>query len=143
MIRFFIVAISSILIAGSGFADEKMSGNFLLGQKEFKKCKSCHMIKSEDGIVVVKGGKVGPNLYGIFSRKVASVDGFKYGASLKEVGETGLVWEEEQFVTYVQNPTLWLRKVLVNKKAKSKMSFKLKKEAAVRNIWAYLSSVSP
>ena len=41
-----------------------MADNFglkigLEGEKEFKKCKSCHMIVADDGTEIVKGGKTG------------------------------------------------------------------------------------
>ena len=58
------------------------------------------------------------------------------------LGETGFVWSEAEFVTYVANPKKFLADKLDDKKAKSKMSFKLNKEADVLNIWAYLLSVS-
>jgi cytochrome c len=58
------------------------------------------------------------------------------------LGTTGFVWTEAEFVTYVADPKKFLVNKLDNKKARSKMSFKLKKDADARNIWAYLVSVS-
>ena len=67
------------------------------GEKAYKKCKSCHSIVDNDGNVILKGGKTGPNLYGLAGRIAASVDGFKYGKSLKALGETGFAWSEDDF----------------------------------------------
>jgi cytochrome c len=48
------------------------------GESIFKKCQACH-----DG---TKGGpnKVGPNLYGVVDRPVASHEGFGYSAAIKD-----------------------------------------------------------
>tara|TARA_B100000035_G_scaffold73477_1_gene60725 strand:- start:875 stop:1294 length:420 start_codon:yes stop_codon:yes gene_type:complete len=118
------------------------AGDATKGKKTFNKCKSCHMIVDDGGNTIIKGGKTGPNLYGISGRTAGSVDGFKYGKSLAALGETGFVWSEAEFVTYVADPKKFLAKKLDDKKARSKMSFKLKKEADALNIWAYLISVS-
>ena len=118
------------------------SGDAEKGQKAFKKCKSCHMIMDDSGKTIIKGSRAGPNLYGILGRIAGSVDDFKYGKSLATLGTTGFVWTEAEFVTYVADPKKFLVNKLDNKKARSKMSFKLKKDADARNIWAYLVSVS-
>ena len=54
-------------------------GDAAAGERGFKKCKSCHMIVSDAGDTIVKGGKTGPNLYGVAGRQAGSVDGFRYG----------------------------------------------------------------
>ena len=118
------------------------AGDAVKGQKAFKKCKSCHMIMDESGKTIIKGSRAGPNLYGIWGRKAGSIDDFKYGKSLAKFGATGFVWTEAEFVTYVADPKKFLVNKLDDKKARSKMGFKLKKEADARNIWAYLVSVS-
>jgi len=115
-------------------------GDVAKGEKTFKKCKSCHMIVADDGTVIVKGGKVGPNLYGLPGRVVGSAD-YKYGASLKAIGETGLVWDEAHFAEYVKDPKKWAKAQLGDSKAKVKMTFKLKKGA--EDVYAYLESVVP
>lgn len=141
-----IATVGLALMAAPAFADGHASGDAAEGENVFKKCKSCHMIVADDETVIQKGGKTGPNLYGIFQRMPGSVDGFKYGKDLASIGEAGVVpdgWNEEQFVSYVADPRAWLREVLDNSKAKSKMSFKLKKEEDAANVWAYLVSVGP
>ncbi|EEE37415.1 cytochrome c family protein [Rhodobacteraceae bacterium KLH11] len=110
------------------------------GKKAFNKCKSCHQIVDPAGEVIVKGGKTGPNLYGIAGRTAGTVEGFRYGDSLVEAGEKGLVWDEETFVAYVQDPKAFLKDYLDETSAKSKMTFKLRKGG--EDVYAYLVSVS-
>ena len=110
------------------------------GESEFKKCKACHSIVAPDGTAIQKGGKTGPNLYGVVGRTVASTD-FAYGDSLKSVGEAGTKWDEALLVAYIANPTAWLKEATGDAGAKSKMSFKLAKGGA--DVVAYLASVAP
>jgi len=110
------------------------------GESEFKKCKACHSIEAPDGTAIQKGGKTGPNLYGVVGRTVASTD-FAYGDSLKSVGATGTKWDDAELVAYVANPTAWLKKATGDAGAKSNMSFKLAKGGA--DVVAYLASVAP
>ena len=114
-------------------------GNAEAGEKTFSKCKSCHMVVADDGTEIVKGGKVGPNLYGVIGRAAGSTD-FKYGADLAAAGEKGLVWDEANFAEYVADPRAFLRTYLDDSKAKSNMSFKLKDGGA--DVAAYLAMVS-
>lgn len=116
-------------------------GDIAEGEKlTAKRCKACHMIADGDN-VILKGGKVGPNLYGVMGRVAGSED-FKYGKSLVAAGENGLVWDEEQMIAYLADPKKYLRTYLDDKKAKSKMAFKLKKEDQRADIAAYLASLN-
>ncbi|NNK79234.1 MAG: c-type cytochrome [Litoreibacter sp.] len=137
-----IAALTTVLLAAPAFADGHATGDAEAGEKVFKKCKSCHMIVSDDGDVVQKGGKTGPNLYGIFGRAAGSTD-FKYAKSIVAAGEKGLEWNEAEFVAYVADPKKYLAAYLDDSKAKSKMSYKLKKADEAANVWAYLVSVGP
>lgn len=133
--------LTTAVMAGPLFAESHVTGDAEAGEKAFKKCKSCHMIQDAEGNNIVKGGKTGPNLYGIAGRAAAVQEGFKYGKSLIAAGEAGLVWDEEQFVSYIQDPKKFLGVYLDDKAARSKMSFKLKKGA--EDVYAYLVSVGP
>ncbi|KIC38636.1 cytochrome C550 [Ruegeria sp. ANG-R] len=115
-------------------------GDAEAGKKTFNKCKSCHQIADPAGDVIVKGGKTGPNLYGVAGRTAGTVEGFKYGDSIVAAGENGLVWDEANFVEYAQDPKGFLKSYLDDTSAKSKMTFKLKKGAA--DVYAYIASVS-
>ena len=92
--------------------------------------------------VILKGGKVGPNLWGVIGRAAGSQEGFKYGKSILQAGENGLVWDEEQLAAYVGDPKKYLRTYLDDKKAKSKMTFKLKKDDQRAAVAAYLASLN-
>ena len=75
-------------------------------------------------------------------RQAGMVEDFKgYGDSLVAAGEAGLVWDEENFVKYAEDPKKFLAEYLDDKGARSKMSFKLRKGA--EDVYAYLVSVSP
>jgi len=138
-------AVGFALLAGSAFADGHATGDAAEGESVFKKCKACHSVVDAAGEVVVKGGRNGPNLFGVYTRVAGTEEEFgkKYGKSLVAAGEAGLAWDEESFVTYVADPRAFLRETLDDKKARSKMSFKLGDEEDARNVWAYLVSVGP
>ena len=117
------------------------AGDAAKGEREFNKCKACHMIQADDGTDIVKGGKTGPNLYGIIGKAAGAQDGFRYGASLAAAGEAGLVWDEENLAAYVQDPKAFLVEFTGDSGARSAMSFKLAKGA--EDVAAYLASVAP
>lgn len=135
----YVIALAAASFAGPALAQG--AGDVEAGEKGFKKCKSCHSIVADDGTVIAKGGKTGPNLYGVIGRTAGTYEGFKYGKSIVAAGEAGLVWDEEQFVAYVPNPKAFLQTYLDDSSAKSKMSFRLKKGG--EDIYAYLVDVSP
>ena len=138
-------ALGLALAAGPAFADGHATGDAEAGEKVFSKCKACHAIVDANGEAIVKGGRNGPNLYGVFGRQAGTEEEFgkKYGKSLVAVGEAGLMWDEANFVSYVADPRDFLRTTLDDKKARSKMSFKLGDEEDAKNVWAYLVSVGP
>ncbi|MEP3441100.1 MAG: c-type cytochrome [Sulfitobacter sp.] len=135
-------ALGLAFLAAPAIADSHAPGDAEAGAKAFNKCKACHMIQDAEGNNIVKGGRTGPNLYGIAGRVAGTAD-YKYGASIVEAGENGLIWDEEQFSKYVADPKNFLAEYNDDKRAKSKMSFKLRKEDEQANVWAYLVSVGP
>ena len=69
------------------------------GEAVFKKCTACHTGE--------KGGanKVGPNLWGIVNRPVASHEGFAYSAAMKEFSEGGkVVWDYDHLSDFLTAP---------------------------------------
>ncbi|MCB6178693.1 cytochrome C [Rhodobacter sp. Har01] len=117
-----------------------LAGDPAAGEAEFKKCKACHSIVAPDGTEIQKGGKTGPNLYGVVGRPVASDPDFKYGDGIKAAGATGAVWDQAAIAAYVVDPAAWLKQVSGDDGAKSKMSFKL--AAGGEDVAAYLASVA-
>lgn len=129
---------AAMTLAASGAA--LAQGDAEKGAKIFKKCKSCHSIVNGDE-VIVKGGKVGPNLYGVIGRQAGTYEGFSYSDSMVAAGEGGLVWDEEHIAMFVHNPKEYMKEITGDDGAKSKMAFKLKKGG--EDVAAYLASVGP
>jgi len=128
-------------IASAAFATPLLAaGDAAKGEADFKKCKACHSITGADGTDIVKGGKVGPNLFGVVGRAAGSVEGFSYSNVMKEAGEKGLVWTEESLIAYLPDPSKFLEETSGDSSGKSKMSFKLPKGA--EDMAAYLASFS-
>ncbi len=65
------------------------------GEKQAKKCAACHNF--EEGA----GAKIGPDLYGVVGRKVASAAGFAYSSGLKAKGGT---WTFEELAHFINDP---------------------------------------
>ena len=69
------------------------------GEAVFKKCASCHTIE--------KGGpnKVGPNLWGVVNRPIASHEGFSYSAGMQTFSEGGkVVWDYDHLSYFLEAP---------------------------------------
>jgi len=130
----FLVA-GAFMAASPAFAE----GDIEEGEKTFRKCKACHMVVSDDGEEIVKGGRTGPNLYGVIGRVAGSVEDFRYGKGLEEAAEAGFVWTEEALAAYTADTRAWLDDNGFAKK--SKMSFKLRKGG--EDVAAWLASVGP
>ena len=109
------------------------------GEEDFKKCKSCHSIIAPDGTEIQKGGKTGPNLWGIIGNPVASNPDFKYGDGILAAKAAGAVWDEAAIATYLADPTAWVKTASGDDSAKSKMSFKL--TAGGEDMAAYLATL--
>ena len=121
------------------------STDIAAGEEAFgKQCVSCHVVKSGDGeLLAGKRGRQGPNLYGTAGGQVAHDADFRYGKPMAEAGEMGLVWDEENFVAYVQDPTDWLRAATDDKKARSRMGWKVRDPQEAADLYAYLYSIAP
>jgi cytochrome c len=135
MTKFILLAITAAALGAPALA-----GDPAIGEEAFKKCKTCHSVIAPDGTEIQKGGRTGPNLYGVIGRGVASDPDFSYGASLAALGGTGAVWDEGSLASYVADPAAFLKSALGDDGAKSKMSFKL--SSGGEDIAAYLASVS-
>lgn len=124
----------ALALAGPAFA-----GDPAKGEADFKKCKSCHSIIAPDGTAVQKGGKTGPNLWGIVGNPVASDPDFKYGDGILAAKAAGAVWDEAAIAVYVADPTAWVKSASGQDTAKSKMSFKL--STGGEDMAAYLATL--
>lgn len=102
-------------------------GDATKGEKEFKKCMSCHSIE--------EGGKnkTGPNLWNVMNRGVAAAEGYKYSKGLTKWSEENTEWTPELMDEWLTNS-----KKLVKG---TKMMYKNKKEKSRADIIAYLQSM--
>ncbi|WP_297770335.1 cytochrome C [uncultured Roseovarius sp.] len=131
--------IAIVLIAAPAPA---LAADMARGAQIFKECRVCHSVVDETGTPVVRGGRTGPNLYGVIGRHAGSVPGFHYSTSMVAAGRAGLRWNEEDFVVYVKDATAYLRDYLDDPDARGKMAFKLRDTAKARDVWAYLESIT-
>tara|TARA_B100001094_G_C17890358_1_gene651382 strand:- start:14 stop:559 length:546 start_codon:yes stop_codon:yes gene_type:complete len=96
------------------------------GEKVFKKCSACHMIAAD--------GKnmIGPNLWGITGRKVASISDYKYSKALSEYPKD---WTFEELNGFLIKPQAHIKG--------TKMAFAgLRKEKDRASVILYLNSKS-
>ncbi|WP_207537206.1 c-type cytochrome [Sabulicella rubraurantiaca] len=90
------------MILGAALAaaplDGAMAQDADAGQRVFNQCRACHTIN--------QGGRngVGPNLHGVWGRKAASVEGFRYSNPMRERAAAGLTWDEETLRSYITDP---------------------------------------
>lgn len=134
--------IVALTLAGVGLTGlPAWAGDAAKGESDFNKCKACHSIIADDGTAIVKGGKTGPNLYGVIGRPVASITDFNYGDGILAAGASGAVWDEAALALYVADPVAWLQGITGDAGAKSKMSFKLASGGS--DVAAYLASLKP
>ncbi len=126
-------------------AEITASGDAATGETVFsKQCVTCHVVVNDEGETLAGSrGRQGPNLYGVTGGPVGSVDDFKYSKGMQEASETDVIWDEENFVAYVQDPTEWLREVSGDEKARSKMSWKVRSEEDAANLFAFLHDLAP
>jgi cytochrome c len=81
------VAVLLALGAGPAAAADVDHGRVL-----FETCAACHSDRAD---------ALGPNLKGVFGRRSASLDGFRYSNPMKRAN---LVWDEDNLRTYIRDP---------------------------------------
>jgi len=98
--RLLAIGLLFTILTGGAFAqslDERLgAADPQKGATVFKKCRACHTIE--------EGGahRVGPNLWWVIGRPVASAPGYtRYSQSMKDLGGN---WELERLDAYLENP---------------------------------------
>jgi len=113
-----ILSTAATLLALSGSA-ALAEGDIDVGEKDFNKCKACHAIVSPDGDVIVKGGKTGPNLWGV----VGTQEEFKrYSDEIQQLGADGFEWTVEEIAAYTPNASEFLEEKLGLDKVRTAMT---------------------
>lgn len=127
-------------LAAPAFAQDNgdtVTGDAAAGETVFNRCKACHQIVDEDGEAIVRGGQVGPNLYGLADREAAAVEDYQYSDALVRAGEEGLIWEADTFKPFVLHPSEFLTEFL-GETARSKMQPQRLDDQQLDDLWAYL-----
>lgn len=89
----------ALSIAGHAPAMADAIGDAERGATLFERqCKACHQIG--EGAI----NRVGPRLNGIFGRRAAALNDFKYSRSITRMGADGLTWTLETLDAYIENP---------------------------------------
>lgn len=120
------IALSIAAVTLVAAAPARADGDAVKGEKTFKKCMACHTATD-------KTNKVGPYLFGVVGRPIATAENYAYSDAMKEYALAAKVWDEATLAAYLENP-----KAAV---AKTKMVFPgLKKPEDRLDVIAYLKS---
>ncbi len=142
----FTIAAALAILAAPAFAQDLAPtiGDAANGEEQFnRQCVACHIVADADGNVLAgRNSRTGPNQYGLVGRAIGSAEDFNYSDGLVALGEAGEVWNEENFVSYVQDPTGWLREKLEDRRARGKMAYQVRAEQDAYDLYAYLATFS-
>lgn len=117
-------------VAGAATAQAQDAGDPSKGAAFAKRCVACHSLE-KDG-----PNKVGPHLWGVVNRPIASVADFKYSDAMLKFSEAGAKrWTIAELGAYLLDPKKHV--------PGNKMAFPgVKKDADRANVIAYLQTLS-
>ena len=93
-----LTAAGGALVVCLVFGATARAADVAAGKAIFEKtCANCH--STEAGV-----NKVGPTLFDIVGRPVASVHGYDYSKKMRAIGKEGKVWDDKHLNTYLTNP---------------------------------------
>jgi cytochrome c len=95
------------------------------GAQVAKQCQACHNL--EEG----QGPKIGPELYNVVGRKIASVQGFNYSSALKSKNGT---WDFNALNTWLTKPSAYA--------PGTAMTFAVSNDKQRADVIAYLDTLS-
>ena len=117
---------ASTVAASTDISSLLAMGDIQHGEKVFKKCSACHMIKA--------GGKnmIGPNLWSVIGRTAGSVSDYNYSKAMIAYAKD---WSFEEMNSYLIKPQAYIKG--------TKMAFAgLRKEKDRASVILYMNSKS-
>ncbi len=129
-----VLALVTIFSIGLSSGSAHAAGDAAKGEKVFNRCKTCHAVG--DGAK----NRTGPVLTSVYGGPAGAVEGYKYSASLSPAAEQGLVWNEENLIGWLANPTGFLKEKLGDDAARSKMVLRVTNTDDAKDVIAYLAS---
>jgi cytochrome c2 len=87
------------LAAAPALAGLLAAANVEDGAKATRVCRGCHDF--------AKGGapKIGPPLWDVVGRPIASIESYKYSGAMSELGGAGKIWDYDTLNAYLTRPT--------------------------------------
>jgi cytochrome c len=140
-VKKFAIAVATLAVWSTGALAQ--AGKAEDGEVVFKKCMACHRVGPD------AKNLIGPNLTGVIGRQAGTAEGYAYSDLNKAAGTNGLVWTEALILSYLEDPTPFLKGFLTDKgkadlaAGATKMVFKLADEQDRRDVIAYLKTFSP
>jgi cytochrome c len=123
VIRYSIFAL--VVLQAFDASSAQAAGDPVKGATIFRRCATCHSVQ--------EGGpnKIGPGLFGVIGRKVASLSGYMYSMAMESAD---FVWTEDKLISFLTRP----QQVLPG----TRMPFSgLSNAEDASNIVAYLASL--
>ncbi len=87
------LAMAGVLAGGGARAADAVAGKALFD----KTCTNCH--STQAGV-----NKVGPSLFDVVGRPIASVQGYDYSPKMRAMAKRWKVWDAAHLDTYLTNP---------------------------------------
>jgi cytochrome c len=140
-----LIALLALSAPGAALAQEALVGDPAAGEEHFQRqCIACHVVQDEAGEVLAgRSARTGPNLYGVIGRVPGGDPDFDYSELMEAYGAMeDVVWQEENFVPYVQDPTGFLREA-TGESGRSKMAYQVRDEQQAHDLYAFLATFSP
>ncbi|MGR3322978.1 MAG: c-type cytochrome [Pseudooceanicola sp.] len=121
----------SLLLAAAlpAAAGAEALGDATAGEAVFGLCSGCHEVGRG------ARNRIGPHLNGVFGRRAAGLEDFRYSPSLRRAGANGVEWHADTLDAYIENPKAFA--------SGTRMSFRGMEDASDRaNLIAYLRRFS-
>lgn len=117
----------ALAVAGLALCTGARAADAAAGQALFDKtCANCH--STQAGV-----NQVGPTLFDVVGRPIASVHGYDYSKKMRAVSRQWKVWDEQRLDAYLTNPRQVLHGV--------KMFFAVPDASDRADVIAYLSTL--